>query len=472
MSVIDSLQDITWTSPKGQAFTLKTLTSGYSQKHIGEVKENPRTSVTSSSSARSGSSTSGKKSKKSKTSSSRGSSHSTSVSTSQATKRVGDSNDTFTDMGIGGRDVSLDCYFIGKNHYTQAEAFRKALCQVGKSKLQLAYGNAFTVNVISFEVKNTLTEKVNSTIITVNWHETSASKYPEAKKSKQKEVKNQVADLKESVATAVENTTNAIESPTRLATFNSKFQGVLSKVSSALDTANNVTLNSIMSDILGQNLMSNSFTVTSQLGIIFSKSASIVRKLKTAGSSYSLLGFSSFFNGFQTLIASLQTTSLSNSISETLTPEQRDELILNDSIASSIIASAAEGLLDYDFSTRDEAVEAVKNLENLSDDWFDFADEISSKITDLNDAYVRSDDVKDIVSKVSNDILDRLFKLKVEQKIILTEDTTPLELAYKYYNEDFRNDPDGTLEYLIQTNKLVDEEFFLIPRGREIKIYV
>ena len=218
--------------------------------------------------------------------------------------------------------------------------------------------------------------------------------------------------------------------------------------------------------------MSNSFTVTSQLGIIFSKSASIVRKLKTAGTSYSLLGFSSFFNGFQTLIASLQTTSLSNSINETLTPEQRDELILNDSIASSVIASAAEGLLDYDFSTRDEAVEAVKNLENLCDDWFDFADDISLKITDLNDAYVRSDDVKDIVSKVANDILDRLFKLKVEQKIILTEDTTPLELAYKYYNEDFRNDPDGTLEYLIQTNKLVDEEFFLIPRGREIKIYV
>ena len=78
----------------------------------------------------------------------------------------------------------------------------------------------------------------------------------------------------------------------------------------------------------------------------------------------------------------------------------------------------------------------------------------------------------DIVSASANEILERSYKLKVEQKIILSEDKTPIELAYKYYNDDFRNDPDGTLEYLIRTNKFTDDNFFIIPRGTEVKIYV
>ena len=132
MEFLKSFQDTIWTSPEGQSFVLKTLESGYKRKHIGEVKENPRTSVSSSSSTKSGG---GKKSNSS--------SH-TSVSTSRATKRVQDSNDTFTDMGIGGRDSRLDCYFIGDKHAAESEAFESALCQTGKSQLKLAYRDEFS----------------------------------------------------------------------------------------------------------------------------------------------------------------------------------------------------------------------------------------------------------------------------------------------------------------------------------------
>jgi len=454
--------NVIWTSPEGNSFVLKTLESGFSQKHIGEVKENPRTSVSHSSSTKGGGG------KKSKTSSS------SSVSTSSATKRVGDSNDTFTDLGIGGRDISLDCYFIGEKHYIEAEAFRKALCQVGKSKLQLAYGEEFTVNVLNFELKNTLVERVNSTVITVNWHETSASTYPKSEASKQKEIKNLVSAAKENIASTVEATANAITNPTRLATFTANFQGVLSKISTALDVANNVTLNSIMSDILGQNLMSNAFTITSQIGVIFSKASMLTNRVRNiTNNGFNLpTGYTSLFGGWQGLTSSLKTTSLISTPTEYYTPEQIDELKLNDSIATSAIISVAESLLNIEFETRSEAVEAAKNLVALNDDWTEFVDEQSEKIVELGDAYIRDTSVIDIISAAANEILERSYKLKVEQKIVLSEDKTPIQLAYKYYNEDFRNDPDGTLEYLIRTNKFTDEEFFLIPRGTEIKIYV
>ena len=455
----DSMQDVIWTAPNGTSFVIKTLTSGYSQKHIGEVKENPRTSVSKS--------TSTKGKKKGNTSSS------ISSSTSTSKKRVGDSNDTFTDLGIGGRDITLDCYFIGDNHYTQSNTFREALCQIGKSKLQLAYGEEFTVNVINFEVKNSLVERINSTIITVNWHETSPSTYPKSEKRKQKEIKSLTSQTKEKLASVVEQTAKSIQSPSRLASFTSKFQGALSKISNSLDVASNTSLNSIMSDIMGQDLISNAFTITSQIGVIFQKAANLTNQVKNIGDSFELPdGYSSLFGGWQALINEFKTDSLKSYSSSKYTPEQIDELKLNDSIASSAIISVAESLLNTNFETRAEAVEAAKNLVELNDSWSDFVDEQSSKIVDLTDAFIREENVLDVVLQSANEILDRSYKLKVEQKIILSEDKTPIELAYEYYNENFRDDPDLTLEYLIKTNNFTDDEFFLIPRGREVKIYI
>ena len=454
--VLDSNRVI-WTAPDGKSFVLKTLESGFSQKHIGEVKENPRTSVSTS--------TSSKGKKKGSTS--------TSVSTSSATKRVGDSNDTFTDMGIGGRDISLDCYFIGEKHFVEAEAFRQALCQVGKSKLQLAYGDEFTVNVLNFELKNSLVERVNSTIITVNWHETSPSTYPKSETSKQNEIKSKVSETKENIAETVQATANAIVSPTQRTTFAANFQGVLTKVSTALDTANNITLNSIMTDIMSQNVMLNARTITSQLGTIFSKSAMLVNKVNNAGGGFVISSnYSSLFGGWTALLSSLKTPSLLSSSGDNYTAEQINELKLNDSIASSAIISVAESLLSAEFETRKEAVEAAKNLVALESDWTEFVDEQQTKISDLDDAYIRDGSVGDIVSMSANEILERSYKLKVEQTITLSENKTPIELAYEYYKDDFRNDPDGILEYLIRTNDLKDERFFLVPQGSEVKIYV
>ena len=452
MSLLDEMQDIIWTSPSGNAFKIKTLESGYTQKHIGEVKENPRTSISTKGSSKN---------------------KNTSVSTSSSVKRVGDSNDTFTDLGVGGRDVSLDCYFIGSKHYSEAKAFRKALCEIGKSKLQLAYEEEFTVNVINFGVKNSLVDRINATIVSVNWHETSPSTYPKSEKSKQKEIKSLVSQTKENLASTVENTANAIQTPSRLATFTSNFQGALGKISSALDTASNTSINSIMSDIMSQNLVSNAFTITSQIGVIFSKAVNLTSQVKNIDNSFNLpSGYSSIFGGWETLISSLKTTSLESTSFEEYTPEQIDELKLNDSIASSAIVSVSESLLNTEFETRAEAVEAAKKLVELNDDWNDFVDEQSSRITDLGDAYIRNGNVLDVVLSSANEILERSYKLKVEQTITLSEDTTPIELAWEYYKDDFKENPDSTLEYLIRTNNFTDDEFFLIQRGKEVKIYV
>ena len=116
---------ITWTSPKGNVFNLKTTESGYKRKHVGTVKENPKTAKSS-------------------------------------TKKITDSNDTFSDLGMAGRDVNLDFIFIGENHSSDASSFEAALCEVGKSRLMLDYGDELTVNVIDFSVKRDLLKNMQS----------------------------------------------------------------------------------------------------------------------------------------------------------------------------------------------------------------------------------------------------------------------------------------------------------------------
>ena len=60
----------------------------------------------------------------------------------------------------------------------------------------------------------------------------------------------------------------------------------------------------------------------------------------------------------------------------------------------------------------------------------------------------------------------------MERKIILPEDESIVNLAYKYYPADFELLPEETIEYLIYSNNLQDEEFFILRKGTELKIYV
>ena len=146
--------------------------------------------------------------------------------------------------------------------------------------------------------------------------------------------------------------------------------------------------------------------------------------------------------------------------------------MINDSTASMAIVSVAESLIETSFETRAEAVEAAKNLEELENKWTTFIEEQYSKITTLEDYYIRDGGLSDIVAAAANEILERSHKLKVEKRIVLNEDSTIIELAYKYYNEAFRENPDDTINYLITSNGFSDDKFFLLKRGTELKIYV
>lgn len=455
VNFLEKRQDITWTSPTGKVFTLKALESGYSRKHIGEVKENPKTTYTASSS-----SSSGKK----------GNRNSSGVSTSRSKKRVQDSNDTFTDLGIGGKDVSMDFLFIGNNHDTDAEKFTNALCEIGKSKLRLAYGNEFTVNVLNFSVKNNLLEQINKTTVSVSFHQTSATTYPNSSKSNTKKVK---AAAAETNTISAENFEAAVaevsKSQARMSKFTDSYNKMMSKVSNSLSAANSITVKSILSDIMGQDVMSNAFTMTSQLQIAISQAIGLSYKVNKLGSGFtlptSLLSIKSSLSG---LLGGLKSSGTSYPLSQ----EQIDELIMNDTTAQAVLTAVAENITENKFTTRNEAITAVNDLVDIADDWNNYVDEEYQKIEDLSQAFVRDSAINEVVISAVNAVIEKSYGLKIEKTIILTDDESTVNAAYKYYPNDFAIDPEGAIEYLVDSNGWGDDMFYLLPKGTEVKIYV
>ena len=156
----------------------------------------------------------------------------------------------------------------------------------------------------------------------------------------------------------------------------------------------------------------------------------------------------------------------------TLQKSDIDNILINDSAASSALAAISESVVNADYTTRKEAVEVAKGLEELERTWTEFIEEQISNIDDLNNTIIRDSGINEVVSSACGEILNNSYELKVEKTIVLSEDKTLLEIALENYPEQFKENPDETLLYLRNTNNIEDEDFFLLQRGSEVKIYV
>ena len=174
------------------------------------------------------------------------------------------------------------------------------------------------------------------------------------------------------------------------------------------------------------------------------------------------------------LITSLiQNSTPTGSVSSNgLSNAEIDSLLITDTIAVSALASLCETAIDTEFETRKEAVETAKKLIELEETWTEYIENQTAKITELGNVFTRDSNIVELVAAAAGEILNLSYELKVEKTIILTEDKTLVELAYENYYENFKDDPDGAIEYLRTSNNFTDDEFFLLPKGKGVKIYV
>ena len=156
----------------------------------------------------------------------------------------------------------------------------------------------------------------------------------------------------------------------------------------------------------------------------------------------------------------------------------QDELITNDYFVSNIFLATSNNILDLadSMQTRKEATQIAVSIQDLYTNYKKYYD-IKNNLLDLSLNNIKRNNnsntnINDIIQNTLGILIETSFNLKTEFNIFLSEDSNLIDIAYKYYKEEFINNPEETINKIVKTNKIINEEFIFIPKGRKIAIYL
>lgn len=151
----------------------------------------------------------------------------------------------------------------------------------------------------------------------------------------------------------------------------------------------------------------------------------------------------------------------------------KDDAIINAGTAqflqNTIIANIALGFVSADYSTREEAGDAIDTLVQLQAGNIAGSDYIAETLTGyfLSDSDTQASCHAAVFDAVRYLLLNS-FGLKTARKYKLDGQSDAITLCYKHYGKT----DNETLDFFLRTNAIKDSEFYELDAGRDIVIYV
>ena len=138
----------------------------------------------------------------------------------------------------------------------------------------------------------------------------------------------------------------------------------------------------------------------------------------------------------------------------------------NDLYASTYVAGAVRAVVNNEFETRPEALEAAEFLLDFSAEVNTWRDDnyVSLGETDTGGQYQQ---LQEAVAIAAGFLVEISFSLKQERTLTLTRNRTPVDLCAELYGE-----VDAVLDFFSQSNNLSWQEHLEIARGRKIVYYI
>ncbi len=126
------------------------------------------------------------------------------------------------------------------------------------------------------------------------------------------------------------------------------------------------------------------------------------------------------------------------------------------------------------YVTRSEAIQSAVQIIDALQSAQEFLDneQQTSEDSPLASRFSVSPDttqlLTEIVKKTAGNLINLSFRLKQERVIELQNDTTFINLCFEFYGSTKLN----VIDFFLATNDLVEDDFLLVPRGKEIRYYV
>jgi prophage DNA circulation protein len=466
MSYADRKIPIVWTSPSGKVFELDNIGEiNYSFKHYGNL-------VTIMDSKKDDSDDDLSFLDRNNNTINNNSNNNYQLSTVNYQLAKGD---IFEDLCTSGRTINLGIIFSGDNHDTESEVFERAFAELGHSKLQLPYlERPIRVNAQTLNKKQDIVKDTASTIIEIEFIETRQNRAlaPNEQNNKNalqdninKKKQSNIDKFKEFIKKLpIDKIQNVIDA----------FTKNITKVANTISNIVTGDIEAILRDIQA-NLLNNSLD-----GTILSQTSKLIDIGFSVSSSAVFV--TSLLENITKDITGITTNNNNNQDITNNATISKEDLITNDFFITETFLSSCNNTLNLiqTLNTKKESRQIAETIQELHDNYRNYYEHRLNQLDLLfKDTFIDEIDINSEIQTTVGYIIENSFNLKTEFNITLTEDTNLINLAYKYYREEFKNSQNNNannqnniMDYIIRTNHIIDEEFILLPKNRRITLYL
>lgn len=374
-------------------------------------------------------------------------------------------NDAYVqDNGHGSRRYPLRCIFTGNHCDKLATAFEAALLERGKGKLEHPlYGTFDVVPFGDINRRDDLKSAANQSIVEVTFWTTVDAVYPSGDSNPRSEILAALDGF--DLAAAQQFTAADLDSALQRANLKTTVRATLRQVSAALqNVADSVeSVNREFRDL--QSLVNFGLDVLVGQPLLLAQQ---IANLITAPAR-ALAGIRSRLDAYRNLLNQLLSNSRSSSADRALSANQRikaqNDFRVADLSANSAVAGSVRSVLETEFTTKVEAIEAANEIAEQLDtltEWRERRFE-ELELIDTGESYQA---LQRAVALATGLLVEVSFSLVPERSIVLDRPRTIIDLAAELYGE-----VDERLDFLISSNNLSGSDILLLEPGRRILYY-
>lgn len=365
------------------------------------------------------------------------------------------------DLGRSGRRYPVRAFFWGSDYDETADAFEAGLLERGVGKLEHPiYGSVDVVPFGSIKRRDDLKTAANQAVVEVTFWETVGIIYPTSQQDPASAVLSAVDEYNEAGAGQFADAASLGTAAER-ANFKGDYRALIGAAESGLRTVADAQdavrkqFNAV-NDSINQGidvLVAQPLTLAFQTTQLIQAPARALTNITARLSAYRDLA-SSIISGDGAVVGSD-----ADSI-------ETNRFLARDLYASGYVTGSVVSVVNNQFETKTEALEAAEAVLTQFQDVADWRDSNYDAIAniDTGEAYQK---LQEAVALTAGFLVEISFTLKQERRIVLERARTIIDLAAELYGS-----VDDQLDFLINSNQLTGSEILELPRGREIVYYV
>lgn len=365
------------------------------------------------------------------------------------------------DLGHTGRRYPLRVFFWGDDYDQDAEQFEAALLERGIGRLEHPiYG---TIDVVPFGTitrRDDLKTAANQAVVEVTFWETIGLIYPAAQTDPASAVLSAVDEYNASAAAEFEDVTS-LDSAVEQASFKNSYEALLDSARAGLQTVADAQESvqkqfDAIYDSINEGidvLIAQPLTLAFQTTQLLQSPARVLTNIQARLDAYGDLA-NSIISGDGAVVKPGNDSTNSN------------QFHTNDLYASTYVTGSVVSVVNNEFTTKTEALEAAERVLTQLEDVTNWRDDNFQSLEEV-DSGAAYQQLQEAVALTAGFLVEISFSLKQERRIVLDRNRTIIDLAAELYGS-----VDDQLDFLINSNGLTGSEILELPRGKEIVYYV